>query len=135
MRTFSGALGLFLIAALLVSAGCNRPSNVTSKKGAGGLPMQNYDGGTEVIAWEVPAEYIYPNWKQFYPDNNRIYLVPDTVETVAKWYKERVPDAVQEDVNGKRHIIIKNKDIEIDIESGGDQTKIAITPLDIQLQK
>lgn len=133
MRNSIVAGSLILMSVLLF--GCNRPTNATSEKGPGGFPKQSFDSSQNVIPWEVPEEIKYPNWTQFYPDNNRIYTVPDTVEVVAKWYMEKLPGAVQEDKNAKRHIIVRNKDYEIDIESGGDKTKIAITPLAIQLKK
>lgn len=125
---------LFLVSALLLH-GCGGKQHATSEKGAGGLPKQQFDSSENVIPWEIPEDLKYPNWTQFYPDNNRIYLHPDTPEKIAEWYMSKLPNPTRNDVNGKRHIVVFNKEIEVDIESGGDQTKIAITPLTLGLKK
>ncbi|HYE78085.1 MAG TPA: hypothetical protein VEI97_08870 [bacterium] len=123
---------LTALATVALAAGCARPGNTTTKKGAGGLPIQQYNSEGQTLTWEIPKELEYPNMKRMFPNNNRIWLVADGVQKVADHYKALLPDAVQEDINGKRHVRVKNKTIEIDIESGaGAETKLVFTPLDI----
>lgn len=120
---------------LLLCCSCGSPANTTSQKGAGGLPRQDFDSSDQVILWEVPEDLKYPNWQPMYPDNNRIYVVPDAVRQVADWYEAKLPGFNTEVRAGGQLIIVRNATIEVEIEGGGDQTKIAITPLDLGVSK
>ena len=132
MRRLTPVLSLLywtLSAVLLIGAvGCPRPSNPTSQKGVGGFPTQNFDSSKNIIAWSVPDDLKYPNWQQMYPGNNRIYLVPDSVEKVATYYLGKLPGSSQQEINGKRHVVVKNDSMSIDIESGSGNTKIVLSP-------
>jgi len=122
-------LHLSLVALTTTALGCPRPSNQTTQKGVGGLPIQKMDVSTDTgPQWEVPKDLQYTGMEQMYPDNNRIFLVSDSVDKVVEYYMGKLPGAVQESVNGKRHIKVKNDDITIDIERGDSNTKIAFLP-------
>ena len=123
--------GLVLGSALLLGTalGCNKSANKTTPRGVGGLPIQRFDSTPNSVAWEVPKDLAYPNATRRYPDNNRIFLVPDSVDKVVSFYMGKLKDAQQEQVAPKRHVKVKNDEMVIDIQSGGDTTQIAFEPV------
>lgn len=107
--------------------GCGTGQNRTTPRGPAG-PIQQPPSGPNTISWDVPSNLHYPNWTAQFPDNDRIWLTKDPMDTVVAHYKGLLPNATQTDIS-PRHLQLSDGDIEVDIETDGTSTKLVFTPV------
>ena len=113
-----GLLLIGLMALSLTASTCTRRQQ---------LPAQIPPPGG-VIPWSVPANLVYPKWQPKYPQNNRIYMSDDPVDTVAKFFLGALAGSSEEQVNGVRHVKVKTDELAVDIEAQGTKTQIVFYP-------